>query len=68
MTKNRNNKFYQLRYRRKQTQEYMAEKLGVGQSCYSKLESGQLKPSFDTLVKLRTKFRVDINKYLESYK
>lgn len=47
-------KIKQLREQKNYTQDYVAEKLGVSQNAYSRLENGQIKLSVEKAEKLST--------------
>lgn len=43
------------------TQEFMADKLGITQAAYSKIESGQTKLTMNKIVDIATIFEMDVN-------
>src|SRR5690554_6383634 len=43
------------------TQEFMAEKLGITQAAYRKIESGQKKLTMNKIVDIATIFEMDVN-------
>lgn len=54
-------KIKKLRQERGWSQDYLAEKVGIGQQYISKYESGKLSPSFKTLEKLADTFGVSVD-------
>lgn len=46
------------------TQEYMAEKLGISQAAYSKIESGATKLSYSKIVDIAKVFEVQVEELL----
>lgn len=46
------------------TQEYMAEKLGISQAAYSKIESGATKLSYSKVVDIAKVFEVQVEELL----
>jgi transcriptional regulator with XRE-family HTH domain len=54
-------KIKKLRQERGWSQEYLADKVGIGQQYISKYESGKLSPSFKTLAKLADTFGVSVD-------
>src|SRR5690554_469032 len=43
------------------TQEFMADKLGITQAAYSKIENGQTKLTMNKIVDIATIFEMDVN-------
>jgi len=61
------NFFYKLRIKKKLSQEDFAHALGVTQSNISKLEAGKIDSvSKQVLFRLRSEFKVNINKVIDS--
>lgn len=59
-------KIKQLREQKNYTQDYVAEKLGVSQNAYSRLENGQIKLSVEKAEKLSTILEVPIWEIISS--
>ena len=55
-------KIRQERLRRRWTQEYVAEKIGISVPAFQYLETGKCKPSYDVLVKLEDLFHMSHRK------
>lgn len=60
MPNNIGQKIKELRLKRGWSQEYLANKIGIGQQYISKYESGKMYPSLKTLLKLADVFEVSI--------
>lgn len=54
-----------LREERNYSQDYLAQKLGVSQKAYSKIETNQTKLSVDNLLKIAEILETSVNKILE---
>lgn len=55
-----------LRIKKEYSQEYVGDRLGIGQVAYHKLENGKTKLKLDTILKLATIFEVDANCLFDS--
>ncbi len=55
-----------LREERNYSQQYLAQKLGVSQKAYSKIETNQTKLSVDSLLKIAEVLETSINKILDT--
>lgn len=58
---NTEDKIKSIRELKNFTQEYMAEKLGITQAAYSKIENGQTKLTMNKIADIATVFEMDIN-------
>lgn len=58
----------ELREKKGLTQKELAKELSITRQAISELERGKAKPSVDVLIKLRSKYKVNLNKVLGSDK
>jgi transcriptional regulator with XRE-family HTH domain len=58
-------KIRQLRNDKKLTQEFVADKIGVSQSHYAKLENGKVKLNLNILQKIATALEVNISELVD---
>lgn len=61
------NRMKYLRLHLGYTQQDFSERLGITQGYLSKLESNQLKPTFDVLKNLREEFGINLNAFITTY-
>lgn len=62
------NKIKSIRKTQQWSQEEMAEKMGISQSSYAKIERGETKLHIDKLVQIAEIFKMEINELLSSDK
>lgn len=46
------------------TQDYVAEKLGISQNAFSKIERGETDPTYSTLVRIAEILKVDVSRLI----
>ena len=59
---------YNLRQQKDETQQQIANLLGVTRQCYNRYENGERECSYDTLIKLADHFNVSIDFLLDRQK